>query len=154
MQQAQRVSLVQQPDGDHIIHSFAVDIAKVLTRVAPILGVIRSAAETDSEMAALYRELHQTRRRNLGRVVDALQERGLLRAGVTVEEVKDTLWSVVSPELWLLREGQLGTSEIENSDWISAVLRRTLRPLGHLDEDPELKLKQQRPNGLPAFGVS
>lgn len=126
MQQEQRLQLLQQPDGTHIIDAFATDISDLLRRVAPIVDVIRTAAEMDGTMAELYRELHQSRRRNLRMVVDALERQGALRKGLEPDEACDLLWSIASPELWLVRTEQLSLTPEANRDWIRAMLKRLL----------------------------
>lgn len=128
MQQDRRAHVLQQSDGNQILEAFASDISQLLLRVAPILAVIRTAAETDPTMAELYRELHHSRRRNLGRVVEALKEKGTLRSGLDGDSAIDMLWSIVSPELWQVRTEQLGLSPEANRGWISATLQRLLLP--------------------------
>lgn len=126
MQQQERASVLQQAGGAQIIDAFAADISMLLSRVAPILAVIRTAADGDKEMADLYRELQQARRKNLGKVAEALQRAGSLKAELSLEEAGDTIWSIVSPELWLLRISQLGCTPESNREWISATLQQLL----------------------------
>ena len=126
MQQEQRTRVLTATKGPEIIDAFASDIAELLSRAAPILAVVRSAAETDPEMADLYSELHQARRRNLGRLITRLDEAGALRPDLTVEAAGDILWSVVSPELWLLRVEQSGATPETNRDWFRTMLHRLL----------------------------
>jgi AcrR family transcriptional regulator len=126
LEQEQRVQILQAADGPAIIAGFAKDIAGLLARVAPLLAVVRSAAETDREMGELYADLHKTRRRNLERVISALMDKGALQAGLDRDSAVDTLWSVVSPELWTLRLHQLGATHDTNREWIKATLMRLL----------------------------
>jgi AcrR family transcriptional regulator len=130
MEQSVRPKLAGMETAGEIIDAFAVDISILLGRVAPILAVIRTAAESDAEMSALYRELHQSRRRNLAVVAVALQQIGALRPGLDIETATDTIWSIVSPELWLLRESQLPSAPEANRDWVRASLRRLLMDEG------------------------
>ena len=126
MQQEQRTKVLQMTNGGKIIDAFVADLCGLLTRTALILAVVRSAAETDAEMDDLYADLHQSRRRNLGTVIVALERIGALRSGLDPEAAKDTLWSVVSPELWLLRIGQLDATPETNREWIRTTLKRLL----------------------------
>jgi len=126
MRQEQRATLLQMTDGRDIIDAFSDDISELLTRAAPILAVVKSAAETDTEMANLYADLHETRRRNLGKLITALERIGALRPGLAADVAKDTLWSVVSPELWLLRMDQLRATPDTNREWIRMTLQRLL----------------------------
>jgi len=126
LEQEQRAGILKATDGLKIINAFSNDIAGLLTRVAPIMAVVRSAAETDPEMADLYVDLHRTRRQNLGKLITALEANGALRPAFDPEIALDTLWSVVSPELWLLRVDQLGATPNTNREWIKLMLQRLL----------------------------
>lgn len=126
MEQERRAKIAQMRDGGALIDAFSEDVSGLLVRVSPILAVIRTAAETEAEMADLYADLHQSRRRNLAIVIDALARLGALRQGLDPEAAKDILWSVVSPELWLLRVNQLGETPETNREWIRTTLRRLL----------------------------
>jgi len=126
MKQSVRPKFAGMKTAGEIIEAFAADIAVVLGRVAPILAVIRTAAESDAEMGALYQELHRARRRNLAIVAAALQQTGTMRPGLDIETATETIWSIVSPELWLLRSGQLRSSPEANREWIRTSLGRLL----------------------------
>lgn len=126
MQQDERSKVLKAGDAVAMIDAFSADIAELLARVAPILAVVRSAAETDRDMADLYSDLHKSRRRNLSMLTAALAEKGALRPGLDAETAVDTLWSVASPELWLLRTNQLNLSPDAHREWLRTVLRRLL----------------------------
>jgi len=126
MQQEQRADLLRMTDGRNILDAFCDDICGLLARAAPILAVVRSAAENDAEMGELYADLHASRRRNLGDLIAALERTRALRPGLDAESATDTLWSIVSPELWSLRMDQLRTTPAANSEWIRMTLRRLL----------------------------
>lgn len=128
MQQERRSKVLQMTDGAEIIDAFAADLCALLARGAPILAIVRAAAETDAEMAALYADLHKSRRRNLATVIDALERIGALRPDLDPEDAKDTLWSIVSPELWLLRTRQLSVTPAANLAWLRTTLKRLLLP--------------------------
>lgn len=126
MQQEHRTRMLGLGDAGLIIDAFAADISQVLTRGAPILAVVRSAAETDPEMAELYADLHRSRARNFGTLIAALERLGALREEVDGEAALGTVWSITSPELWLLRLGLFGATPQTNEDWIRTSLRRLL----------------------------
>ena len=81
---------------------FAEDIARVLGSVAELMAVVRTAASGDPALAALYRNLHEGRRRNLAFVIEALLKTGPLRPGLDAETATAALWRLASPELFLL----------------------------------------------------
>lgn len=105
---------------------FARDIAQVLSRVAPIVAVVRSAAESDPQLAGLYRQLHAGRRRNLEFVADALLANGPLSDGQDRAAATSTIWRLASPELFLLLRDVDGLTTETYAEWLSATLAATL----------------------------
>jgi AcrR family transcriptional regulator len=81
---------------------------EVAPRAAPIVLLIRSAADTHPEMADLLVEVDGQRLRRMEGNARTLYERGDLRAGITLEQARDVLWAISSPELYellVLRRG-------------------------------------------------
>ena len=76
--------------------------AEVAPLVAPVLLLIRDAAAADPEMAALLRRSEEERRTRMRHNARTLADAGHLRAGVTLEEATDVLWTYSSPELFEL----------------------------------------------------
>jgi len=103
---------------------FAGDIFDVLSRVAPLVDVIRIAGATDPESAALYDKLHAGRRRNLAIVAEALGPD--LRAGVSTEAATEHIWRQASPELFLLLTRQAGYDRARYAAWLAETLTRLL----------------------------
>jgi AcrR family transcriptional regulator len=103
---------------------FANDIFGVLSRVAPLVDVIRTSAATDPDSAALYDMLHARRRGNLAMVAEALAPH--LRAGISIDEATDHIWRQASPELFLLLTRQAGYDQARYARWLADTLGRLL----------------------------
>lgn len=103
---------------------FANDIFGVLSRVAPLVDVIRTSAATDPDSAALYNTLQAGRRRNLAMVAKALTPH--LRAGISVEDATEHIWRQASPELFLLLTRQAGYDRPRYAQWLAETLERLL----------------------------
>lgn len=91
-----------------VIRHWGALTAEVAPRAAPILLLIRTAAATDPEMAALHQEAEAARLERMEHNARDLHERGYLRQGVSLEHARDVLWSYSSPELYellVLRRG-------------------------------------------------
>lgn len=101
---------------------FAGDIAGVLGNVAELMAVVRTAATTDADLARLYRDLHEGRRRNLAFVARALAEKGPLRHGMDTEAATAQLWRLASPELFLLMTEIEGISAAGYAQWLTDAL--------------------------------
>jgi hypothetical protein len=106
-------------------------------------------------MAEFCADLHRSRRRNLALPIETLQRIGGLRAGLDVETATDILWSVASPELWMLRIEQGGATPESNKAWLRATLRRNYREILPLGIGPDIGLsKYLRENGGEKYEIS
>lgn len=108
------------------ISLFAKDITGVLSNVAEVMAVVRTAAIADAELLTLYRSLHAGRRRNLSFVAEALLARGPLRHDMDVESVTALLWRLASPELFLLMTETEGLSAASYAEWLTGALTDAL----------------------------
>lgn len=73
---------------------------EVAPRVAPILLLVRVAAEHDPELADLARELDDTRRARMADNARRLADAGHLPPGLTLGRATDVLWTYSSPEVY------------------------------------------------------
>lgn len=89
-------------DPRKVIEGWGRRTAEVAPRVAPILLLLRDAADGDAAAAALREELDKNR---LARMTDNarhLVDGGHLRHGVQLSHASDVLWTYSSPELFEL----------------------------------------------------
>lgn len=126
MEQPERRDVLVTSDPMRKIEAFCRDVSGILSRVAPILAVVRSAAETDPQMQTLYGQLHQARRANLAKFVDDIADAGLLRAGLERELAVDHVWSLASPELFLVWTGPSRRTHDDHAAWLAGALKRLL----------------------------
>lgn len=126
MEQAERDAVRRQADPQKMLEAFVADISSVLARVAPVMAVVRAAAESDADMMELYRELHAARLRNLGQFVADLAAIGGLRAGLDVATATDHVWSLCNPELFLVWIRARGASLNDYRAWLASALRAAL----------------------------
>lgn len=124
--QAGPLAVLAEPDPASLLGHFARDIADVLSRVAPLMAVVRSGAAAEPELASLYRELHEGRRRNLLGVAEALARTGALRPHLTAAGAADTIWRLASPELFTLMQDVEGASPEAFGTWLEDTLVHAL----------------------------
>lgn len=91
-----------ETDARKVIQNWGTFTTEVAPRVAPILLLIRSAADTDAEMAALREEIAEARLSRMEHNARHLHDRGDLRQGVALAQARDVLWLYSSPELYEL----------------------------------------------------
>lgn len=126
MQQAGPRAVIEAADQRHQLLSFTTDIVRVLDRVAPMMAVLRTAAETEPELADHYARLHRGRRENFERVVDALLRNGALK--VDRETAVASIARLTSPELYVLATRVEGLSPKQHARWLLAALTAMLLP--------------------------
>jgi AcrR family transcriptional regulator len=114
----------ESTDPAEQLRLFALDIAKRLDRVGPLMGVLADAARSDAELAATYRGFQKARRKNLRVFVDALAANAPLRT--TPDEAADTVWTLASPELYTLLTQVAGWSRKRYAAWLSESLAALL----------------------------
>jgi AcrR family transcriptional regulator len=97
-------ALHQQHESDprKIIEAWGAFVSEITPRTAPILLLIRAAATTDPEAAALLNEMDADRLRRMTLNARRLHDAGHLRAGITVARAADVLWTYSAPELYEL----------------------------------------------------
>jgi len=124
LEQAAPKAVMAAPTARARIDRFARDIAGILARVAPVIDVVRTAAEQAQESAELYATLHAGRRRNLAVFVDSLAAD--LRPGLSPAEATEEVWRLASPELYQFLTKQGGFDRDAYSQWLSRTLERLL----------------------------
>jgi hypothetical protein len=102
--------------------------AEVASQVTPIRLLIRSAAETDLDMAKLLAENDKDRRKRMRHHARFLADRGYLRDGMTVDEATDILWTCSSAELYELLVLKRGWSQKRFASFVADLMIGTLLP--------------------------
>ena len=88
--------------------------------------MLQQAAAADAELGALWQEISERRAANMGLLAGELATTGGLRPELSVEEAADVLWSMNSPELYLLLVGQRGWDPDRYQQWLADAWQRLL----------------------------
>jgi AcrR family transcriptional regulator len=99
---------LHETDPFSLMQKWGALTAEVASALTPILLLVRSAAATDENMAALQAESNQQRLERMRHNALFLEDRGFLRKDVTVDEAVDVMWLCSSPELYDLLVLQRG----------------------------------------------
>lgn len=126
MHQAGPKAVIEATDQHRQLSLFAADISGILERVAPMMAVLRTAAETEPELADHYAGLHRGRRQNFERMVDALLRNGPLR--VERDTAVAGVARLASPELFILATRVEAVSPAQYRDWLQETLTALLLP--------------------------
>ena len=92
------------------IAAYVTGMVEVQRRLAPVFLALRDAAGSDTESAALWREIAERRAQNMRRFAADLRGTGELRADLSDDDVADIVWSMNGTEYWVLLTGERGWS--------------------------------------------
>lgn len=87
---------------------YATAVTAIQQRLAPIFEVLRDAATTDEDCAALWRQISDRRARNMRLLAAELRATGQLRSDLSDDDVADIIWSMNAAEYWSLLVRQRG----------------------------------------------
>jgi hypothetical protein len=118
---------VAQVDAGRMLDGSARRCREVLDRTAPLHQSRRGADGADAEAALLARHEHQRLVGPSG-LARALAERGALADGVTEDEARDVLVTMMAPEVHRILTVQRGWSTDRYERWLARSLRALLLP--------------------------
>jgi AcrR family transcriptional regulator len=105
--------------------------AEVAPWVSPILLLVASAAAHDQDARMLAEELAAERMRRMSANARRLSEAGHLRAGVSLEQAQDVLWTLSSPEVFDLLVLRRGWTAQSYGDFVArGILGQLCQPPG------------------------
>ena len=116
----------QERDQRRQIELFARGIREVMERAGPLFEVMRLAAATEPEIAALLEDLLGKRLEGMRFFVEALTKNGPLRAGFSPSDAADIVWTLTSPEVHRLLTVDRGWSGARYEAWLSDALARLM----------------------------
>lgn len=115
-----------EPDPARKLAIYALAVVRIQQRLAPLVQVLQQAAASDAELRALWQEIADRRAANMRLLAAELAATGTLRPELTVEEAADLLWSMNSPEFYLLLVGQRGWDPDRYQQWLADAWRLLL----------------------------
>ena len=126
----ERAAVVKREERDphRRLRAFGAFVGEVAPRVAPVMLVLRAAAELDRDAAAVWRRINDERLDGMRRDGAQLAAEGALRDGVTADEAGDVFWSFTSPEMYDLFVTRRGWTPERFGDWVGEAFVAALLP--------------------------
>jgi AcrR family transcriptional regulator len=119
----------QEADAARKLQLYAAALRRIQPRLAPLFRVLQGAAPLDPELDTLWHDISQRRARNMRLLARDLAATGRLRPDVSVGGAADVIWSMNSPEFYLLLVEQRGWSPDAFERWLGdAWIRLLLAP--------------------------
>jgi AcrR family transcriptional regulator len=116
----------REPDPRRVIAQLIEFWRGALPRTAPVFRIIREAAATDPEIAALERGRAAQRLRNYRQLAQLLADRGALRPGLAVDGAAAAIFAIGHPETYrtLVLDGDWDDDAW--ASWLQATLEAAL----------------------------
>lgn len=117
-----------QTDPVGVLQGWGMFTTELAPELAPILLLVRGAAATDPDMAALFAEAEAQRRTRMRHNARRLQRRGWLRPGIGLAQATDILWTYSSAELYDLLVLKSGWPVTRYGEFVGNALIAALLP--------------------------
>jgi AcrR family transcriptional regulator len=91
-----------EPEAQQKLRIYAAALCRIQPRLAPLFSALQSAAPLDADLRSLWQEIADRRARNMRLLVDDLAATGCLRPDLSRAAAADIIWSMNSPEYYLL----------------------------------------------------
>jgi AcrR family transcriptional regulator len=107
-----------EPDAVKKLRIYAGALCLIQPRLAPLFSALQAAAPLDSDLKAFWREIAERRAANMRLFAEDLAATGTLRAGLSISAAADIIWSMNSPEFYLLLVEQRGWAITDFERWL------------------------------------
>jgi AcrR family transcriptional regulator len=118
----------RETDPRAIMRHWGALASEVGSVVSPIVRLVRAAAASDPDRAALLGAANDDRERRARHHARFLKQRGYLREGITLDQATDILWTCTSDELYDLLVTQRGWSASRFARFLADYLIAALLP--------------------------
>jgi AcrR family transcriptional regulator len=116
----------EEPDGRRALAILLASSRAIMTRLAPILKIVRDAAGADPEMAALWESTQQQRLADFRVFAQLLADKQALRPDLAADQAADIIFCLLSPEVYLSFTAQRGWTPGQWEQWINHTLTATV----------------------------
>jgi len=113
-------------DAARKLQLYAAAMCGIQPRLAPLFRVLQEAAPLAPELKELWQGIARRRADNMRLLIKDLAATGRLRAGLSEPRAADIIWSMNSPEFYLLLVEQRGWSAEEYGKWLGTAWTRLL----------------------------
>ncbi|GAC1440336.1 MAG: TetR/AcrR family transcriptional regulator [Mycobacteriales bacterium] len=123
----ERTSLIRaEPDPRRKITMYVDGLHELLSRSARLQILARDTAQVDADVGAVWEKIQDERLIGMTRLAEHLNEGGHLAPALSVEEARDLLWTLTSPELYELLVLRRGWTRPLYCNWITKALTSLL----------------------------
>jgi AcrR family transcriptional regulator len=121
--------IIDEPDPVRQLRLYAATQPGIWSRVGPLLRVLDAASASDTTLSELRDQIAAERRHGLrAGLGKLLEERGVLRSGLTAERAGDIVYTVCGQANYESLVTQCGWTDSGYRDWLAETLVAALLP--------------------------
>jgi len=121
-------AIAQERDQRRQLQMFAQVVANNMEGAAYISEIMQVAAKTEADVDKLVQNLNQQRWQHMAVVVQQITTNGPLQEKMDEAHATDIVWTLASPEVFLLLTRDRGWSKEKYTEWLADSLIRALLP--------------------------
>jgi AcrR family transcriptional regulator len=118
----------QEHDQRRQLEMFAQVVAANLDQVAAISEIMTEAAKTEPDFDRILQKLNKQRLEHMTLAVQQVAANGPFRENMDEGYARDTIWTLTSPEVFLLLTRDRGWSKEQYAQWLADMLIKALLP--------------------------
>lgn len=118
--------LASAPDAEHQIALLIDYRLRLYAGSLDVLMAVRAASSQDPDVAAVWAEGEERRRRNQQRLLSSWNAQGRLRPGMTRRQADDILWALTGPDVYMLFVVERRWTRDSLRDWLVGMTTREL----------------------------
>ena len=119
-------TMLEEPNPFQQLTLYGANTRKIHERTTDIFEIVRGAATADTEIAALRRNLNESRLADMGMVAQSLAAKRALKPDITVDQATDVLWALGSAEMYRMLIVDRGWSPSQYQQWLAQTLLDSL----------------------------
>ena len=116
----------QERDQHRQLEMFAQVVAANLDQVAVVSEIMADAAKTEPDFDRILQKLNKQRLEHMTLAVQQVAANGPFREKMDEVYARDTVWTLTSPEVFLLLTQGRGWSKEKYAGWLADMLTRSL----------------------------
>jgi AcrR family transcriptional regulator len=114
--------VVEEPNPARQLRLNARNSRIVKERAGALMEILRNAAPADPELEALWNRIQAEFYDNQRSIVEVLERKSALKAGLDVARATDILWALNHPSLYRLLVGDRGWTPERYEEWLADAL--------------------------------
>jgi AcrR family transcriptional regulator len=128
LERARPQAVAREPDHRRQLQMFAQVVADNLSGAAPISEIMADAARTEPDIRKILERLDAQRLEHMALAVKQVAAHGPLRRSLDATAARDIVWTLTSPQVFLLLIRERGWSKDQYADWLADMLTKALLP--------------------------